>query len=98
MFVIDNMNMVIESTFECLPVIAVVTQSGKKGSRILPGQREYVKTYKDASLFWHCALLSAGRPTEVSLASLMKSARNKYHLAVKNRKREANRSKSVSLM
>ena len=89
-FIIDNLNMVIESTFECLPVKTIVTNGNKKKPTTLPGWNEHVKPYKDDSLFWHSVWLSAGRPTSGGLFTVMKWTRNKYHLAVRRHKRESN--------
>ena len=56
----------------------------------VPGWGEFVKPFRDDSLFWHSVWISAGRPQNTVLHQVMKSTRNKYHYAIhKVRKQES---------
>ena len=51
---------------------------------------EFVKPYKEKSMFWNDIWKSAGMPITGQLAELRKFARAKYHWAIKHVKREKN--------
>ena len=65
--------------------IPVHTINSKKG---IPGWNNYVKPYKDKSIFWNDIWKSAGKPIVGQLADLRKFTRAKYHWAIKQVKRE----------
>ena len=48
----------------------------------MPGFSDFVKPYREDSLFWHAIWVSAGRPQNTQLHLVMKSTRNKYHYAI----------------
>ena len=48
----------------------------------VPGWNEYVKPFREDSLFWHSVWVSAGRPQNNVLHDIMKNTRRKYHYAV----------------
>ena len=48
-----------------------------------PGWNQYVKPFREDSLFWHSVWVSAGRPNNTVLHQIMKSTRAKYHSAIK---------------
>ena len=56
--------------------------------RGIHGWNEFVKPFKDKSLFWHDIWKSADSPTSGPLADLRKFTRSKYHWAVKKAKRD----------
>ncbi len=67
----------------------------------IPGWNEYVRPYKDKSLFWHEIWKNAGCPASGQLADLRKFSRSKYHWAIKQSKRNVdeilNRNTAVTL-
>lgn len=48
-----------------------------------PGWNQYVRPFREDSLFWHSVWVSAGRPNNTVLHQIMKSTRAKYHFAIK---------------
>ena len=63
-------------------------KSAKKPS--IPGWNDLVKPYKDDSFFWHQVWVSAGRPINNVLHSVMKRTRNLYHFHLKKCKKAEN--------
>ncbi len=59
------------------------------GKRGVPGWNEFVKPYKDKSIFWNDVWKNAGSPASGQLADLRRFSRSKYHWAVKPVKRNA---------
>ncbi len=60
--------------------------NGKKG---IPGWNEYVRPYKDKSIFWHGIWKNAGCPASGQLADLRRFSRSKYQWAIKQAERNA---------
>ncbi len=60
--------------------------SGKPG---IPGWNEFVKPYKDKSIFWNDVWKNAGSPDSGQLADIRRISRSKYHWAIKEIKRNA---------
>ena len=54
----------------------------------VPGWNEFVKPFREDSLFWHSVWISAGRPQNTELHKIMKNTRNKYHYAIRLVKKE----------
>ena len=77
-------NILIVSAHDNIPVQNV---NGKKG---IPGWNDFVKPYKEKSIFWNDIWKSAGMPNTGQLAELRKFTRAKYHWAIKQVKREKN--------
>lgn len=48
----------------------------------VPGWSNYVKPFRDDSLFWHAIWVSSGRPQNNYLHDVMKNTRRKYHYAI----------------
>lgn len=48
------------------------------------GWNEYVKPYRDKSLFWHHLWCDAGKPRSGVVADIMRLTRSKYHYEVRN--------------
>ena len=72
-----------ESADETLPVTG-----GKRGEKIkIPRWKEDISPLKEAAFFWKAIWISAGKPINTSLHSVMKNARNKYHLQIRRNKR-----------
>ena len=49
----------------------------------VPGWGDFVKPFREDSLFWHSVWISAGRPQNTVLHNIMRSTRNKYHYAIR---------------
>ena len=54
----------------------------------VPGWNEFVKPFRDDSIFWHSVWVSAGRPQNTVLHNIMKNTRTKYHYAIRLVKKE----------
>ena len=54
----------------------------------IPGWNDFVKPYREDSMFWHSIWVSAGRPQNTSLHQVMKSTRNQYHYAIRRVKQQ----------
>jgi hypothetical protein len=55
----------------------------------IAGRNEYVRPYRDKSLFWHKIWKEAGSPRNGALADIMRSIRFKYHSSIReSRKNE----------
>ena len=75
-------NILIVSAHDTIPIQFV---NGKKG---IPGWNEFVKPYKEKSIFWNDVWKSADMPRIGQLAELRRFSRAKYHWAIKQVKRE----------
>ena len=72
----DSINTAVESNIPG-------NKSGNFNHTPTPGWNQYVKPFRDDSLFWHSVWVSAGRPNNTALHQVMKSTRTKYHYAIK---------------
>ena len=57
------------------------------GKRRIPDWKEDVAPVKDNAYFWHSVWVSAGKPMNCSLHSIMKMTRNRYHFVLRKKKR-----------
>ena len=67
-------------------------------SKRIPEWKEDVDPIKDTAHFWHSIWKSAGKPINCQLHTIMKKTRNKYHLAIRNKKRLLERIKRDSML
>ena len=70
----------VESGKEC---IAHTSKSGKTSA--LTGWNEFVKPYRDDSIFWHNIWTKCGSPRNAVVADVMRRARKEYHNSVRAR-------------
>ena len=68
----------VESGKEC---IAHTSKSGKTSA--LTGWNEFVKPYRDDSIFWHNIWKQCGSPRNAVVADVMRRARKEYHNSVR---------------
>ena len=68
----------VESGKEC---IAHTSKSGKTSA--LTGWNEFVKPYRDDSIFWHNIWKQCGSPRNAVVADAMRRARKEYHNSVR---------------
>ena len=52
------------------------------------GWNDFVKPFREDSIFWHSVWISAGRPQNTVLHNVMKNTRKKYHYAIHLVKKE----------
>ena len=64
----------------------------------MPGFSEFVKPFREDSLFWHSIWVSAGRPLNCQLHLVMKSTRNKYHYAIRKVKQQESEIRKNNMM
>jgi hypothetical protein len=95
--VLDLMGAVIESSHATIPMVGGRQGAVRADSGAVPGWREEVAPFRDASIFWHSLWLSAGRPTAGQLFLTMKMTRNKYHHALRRVRNAANLIKAQKL-
>ena len=86
-------NILIEKADELLELMTISAELTIPTKKInsepkgIPGWNEYVKPYKDKSIFCHELWVSAGKPPSGNLFNDRKLARYKYHLAIKQVKK-----------
>ena len=68
-------------------VASNIPHSGVNQNTVIPGWTEFVAPYKKDSVFWRAVWVSAGRPLDTQLHSVMKHTRTKYHHAIKKVRR-----------
>ena len=95
--VLDIMSAVIEASHATIPMVGGRQGAARRDCGSMPGWREEVAPYRDASVFWHSVWRSAGRPAAGELCNTMKMTRNKYHHAVRRVRNEVNRVKAQKL-
>jgi hypothetical protein len=61
----------------------------KPAGRTHPGWNEYVEPFRDKAIFWHNIWKDNGSPRSGLIANIRRETRAKYHLAVKNLKRNS---------
>ena len=70
------------ATFACIP-IKVLNDNNRKNSNFVAGWNDYVKDYRNKSIFWHNIWKDCGRPVEGFVANIRKNTRRDYHDAIK---------------
>ena len=89
--IIEKVDEIIEIMTLCaeltIPIQNVTTNVNNNGKRGIPGWNDFVKPYKDKSIFWNELWVSAGKPTSGILFDLRRFARSKYHWAIKQVKK-----------
>ena len=68
--------------------IPYYTNSQSNHKPQIPGWNDFVKPYREDSIFWHSIWVSAGRPQNTNLHQVMKSTRNQYHYAIRRVKQQ----------
>ena len=59
----------------------------------IPNWKNEIEPFKDDAIFWHTIWLSAGKPLNCQLHSVIKRTRNVYHLHIRKNKRMLDRIK-----
>ena len=78
--IMDSISTAVDSNIPC-------NNPGIPRRTPVPGWNQYVKPFRDDSLFWHSVWVSAGRPQNTVLHQIMRSTRAKYHFAIKKIRR-----------
>lgn len=60
-----------------------IPTSQQSGHKVVPGWSKYVHPFREDANFWHSVWVSAGKPLNTNLHTVMKHTRNKYHYAVR---------------
>ena len=58
-----------------------------QSEKVIPGWKDYVKSYQEDAQFWHAIWVSYGKPTNCDIHNIMKKTRNAYHYAVRRIKK-----------
>ena len=80
----DIIEAVESAAVECLPVVG---GDGKGTSLVVPGWNDYVKPFSEENKFWYSVWVSAGKPSQGALFSLMKRSKLQYKHAIRRLKR-----------
>lgn len=89
-------NSIDSASFDTIPLQhPVKTNSGAKN---LPMWNEMVAPFKIDAQFWHGIWLSAGRPINTELHTIMKRTRNIYHMNIRKCKRAFNKIKADNFL
>ena len=91
---IDNyvtalLNAVSESGKETIPANAKTNKNNNNSgnAKKTAGWKEFVEPFQDNAHFWHSVWLSAGRPVNTVLHTIMKKSKNRFHYQVRKCKR-----------
>ena len=88
-YILDKLNEFIDILHFCaLSTIPTKYVKQKKG---IPGWNEFVQPFKDKSIFWNDIWKNVGSPKTGQIAQERKSARYKYHWAIKQVKKDADK-------
>ena len=77
-YIMEVLEKIEEAAVDNLPETGGKGDARKQNNEIA-GWNESVKPFKNDALFWHSVWLSAGKPINTDLHSMMKSPRNLYH-------------------
>ena len=91
----DILNMINNCSYNNL---YIKKSSNSDHHRKIPGWTELVKPYSDKAKFWHQVWLSAGKPMNTTLHTIMKRTRNIYHMQIRKVRRAENKIKSMKLL
>ena len=85
-----------EESCECLPAIGNNAKK-KKNSNII-GWNQFVRSARDTAYFWNSVWVSANKPLNTELHTIMKKTKNAYHIQIRKVKRAEKRIKSDKLL
>ena len=95
----DTMLNIMQTMESCMNDTIPKKQWNEKNSkRKLPEWKEEVTPLKEKAIFWHAVWVSAGRPMNCILHTIMKKTRNCYHLCIRRKKRLLDRLKKDNLL
>ena len=69
---------------------------GKKGNHkrtMIPDWKDEIEPYRENAHFWNAIWVSAGKPLNCQLHTIMKKTRNRYHLLIRKKQRLLDRIK-----
>ena len=75
-----------------------VDQKHDKSKPRIPNWKADIKPFKDNAYFWNSVWISAGKPINCQLHTIMKRTRNQYHLIIRRNKRATDTLKKNSLL
>lgn len=70
----------------------------KAKCKIVAGWNDEVKSFRENAMFWHAIWISAGKPLNNTLHSIMKRTRNTYHYQIRKCKRSVEIMKKNKLL
>jgi hypothetical protein len=86
-YVTTLLNAVSESGKETIPANAKTNKNNSGNAKKTAGWKEFVEPFQDNAHFWHSVWLSAGRPVNTVLHTIMKQSKNRFHYQVRKCKR-----------
>ena len=97
-FVIQILDIVDRTANSTLPLKGPRQVGKKSKTKCKPGWSQLVAPFRDKAYFWHNVWLSAGKPINCNLHSIMKKSRNLYHFQVRKIKKSENLIKKNKLL
>lgn len=95
----ENVLMTLESSAKHhIPTPPNQCPSKSKSRDMIPNWKSDIQPYKDNAYFWFSVWLSAGKPINCQLHSIMKRTRNQYHLLIRRSKRLLQNMKKNNLL
>ena len=85
--IIEKVDEIIDIMTLCAELTIPTQNVNSNGKGGIPGWNDFVKPYKDKSIFWNELWVSDGKPVSGVLFDLRKFARSKYHWAIKQVKK-----------
>ena len=88
-YTLNVLEAVEDAALECLPLVGLGANGKKKN--LIPCWNEVVKPFQEESKFWHSLWLSAGKPREGQLFTLMRYSKHHYKYAIRRLQRGQNK-------
>ena len=95
---VDDLMSQLLSALEDTASETIPQKSAKVGKQRIPEWKEDVAPFKENAHFWHSVWVSAGKPLNCTLHTIMKKSRNRYHLVLRQKKRIIERMKRNNLL
>ena len=81
----DDMMSQVLSALEGTAKETILHKTGSNKKQRIPDWKEDVAPFKDNAHFWHSVWVSAGKPLNTTLHTIMKKSRNRYHLILRKK-------------
>ena len=95
---IDDVMSQVLSALEETAKETIPHKTGSNKKQRIPEWKEDVAPFKDNAHFWHSVWVSAGKPLNTTLHTIMKKSRNRYHLILRKKKRCIDRMKRDKML
>ena len=86
------------SSYQSLPLSATHAPQSVHRRKTIPGWSENIEPYRKNADFWKSVWISAGKPLNCELHSIMKRTKNVYHFNVRKIKKSEDKMKKLKLI